>query len=44
MGALDTSKAFDTVKERTLIDKIHQANIPYTNIKYIANYIKGRKA
>ena len=44
MVALDMSKAFDTVNIHTLIDKIHQTDIPHTIIKYIANYIKGRKA
>ena len=34
------SKAF----EHTLINKIHKTNIPPTITKYIANYIKGRKA
>ena len=41
--ALDMSKAFDTVNIHTLSHKLHQTNIPYTIIKYIANYIKGRK-
>ena len=41
--ALDMSKAFDTVNTHTLINKIHKTNIPPTIIKYIANYIKGRK-
>ena len=39
--ALDMSKAFDTIKIHTLIRK---TNIPGTIIKFIANYIKGRKA
>ena len=37
--ALDMSKAF-----HTLIRKLLQTNIPGTIIKFIANYIKGRKA
>ena len=41
--ALDMSKAFDTVNIHTLAHKLHQTNIPHTIIKYIANYIKGRK-
>ena len=42
--ALDMSKAFATVNIHTLTLKLHQTNIPHTIIKYIANYIKGRKA
>ena len=42
--ALDMSKAFDTINIHTLTHKLHQTNIPHTIIKYIANYIKGRKA
>ena len=42
--ALDMSKAFDTINIRTLIIKLLQTNIPGTIIKFIANYIKGRKA
>ena len=42
--ALDMSKAFDTVSIHTLTHKLHQTNLPHTIIKYIANYIKGRKA
>ena len=38
------SKAFDTINIRTLIRKLLQTNIPDTIIKFIANYIKGRKA
>src|SRR6476469_1573344 len=41
--SLDPSKAFDTVNIHSLIHKLHQTNIPPTIIKYIANYIKGRK-
>src|SRR6476469_11277232 len=41
--SLDLSKAFDTVNIHSLIDKLHQTNIPPTIIKYTANYIKGRK-
>ena len=41
--ALDMSKAFDTINIHTLIRKLLQTNILGTNIKYIANYIKGRK-
>ena len=40
--ALDMSKAFDTIN--ILIRKLLQTNIPDTIIKFIANYIKGRKA
>ena len=36
------SKAFDTINIHTLIRKLLQTNIP--DIKFIANYIKGRKA
>ena len=42
--ALDMSKAFDTINIHTLIRKLLQTNIPGTTIKFIANYIKGRKA
>ena len=42
--ALDMSKAFDTINLHTLIRKLIQTNIPGTIIKFIANYIKGRKA
>ena len=38
------SKAFDTINIHTLIRKLIQTNIPGTIIKFIANYIKGRKA
>ena len=41
---LDMSKAFDTINIHTLIRKLLQTNIPGTIIKFIANYIKGRKA
>ena len=42
--ALDMSKAFDTVNIHTLIRKLLQTSIPVTIIKFIATYIKGRKA
>ena len=42
--ALDMSKAFDTINIHTLIRRLLQTNIPGTIIKFIANYIKGRKA
>ena len=42
--ALDMSKDFDTMNIHTLIRKLQQTNIPGTIIKFIANYIKGRKA
>ena len=38
------SKAFDSINIHTLIRKLLQTNIPGTIIKFIANYIKGRKA
>ena len=38
------SQAFDTINIHTLIRKLLQTNIPGTIIKFIANYIKGRKA
>ena len=41
---LDMSKAFDTINIHTLTRKLLQTNIPGTIIKFIANYIKGRKA
>ena len=42
--ALDMSKTFDTINIHTLIRKLLQTNIPGTIIKFIANYINGRKA
>ena len=42
--ALDMSKYFDTINIHTLIRKLLQTNISGTIIKFIANYIKGRKA
>ena len=41
--ALDMSKAFDTINIHTLIRKLLQINILDTIIKFITNYIKGRK-
>ena len=41
--ALDMNKAFDTINIHTLISKLQQTKIPGTIIKFIANYIKGRK-
>ena len=38
------NKAFDTINIHTLIRKLLQTNIPCTIIKFIANYIKGRKS
>ena len=37
-------KAFDTVNIHPFTHKLHQTNIPHTIIKYMANYIKCRKA
>ena len=42
--ALDMRKAFDTINIHALIRKLLQTNIPGPIIKFIANYIKGRKA
>ena len=42
--ALDMSKAFDTVNTHTLIGKLLQTSTPATISKFVANYIKGRKA
>ena len=42
--ALDMSNAFDTINIHTLIRKLLHTNIPGRIIKFIANYIKGRKA
>ena len=42
--ALDMSKAFDTINIHTLIRKVLQTNVTGIIIKFIANYIKGRKA
>ena len=38
------SKAFDTIKIHTLIRKLLHTKIPGTIIKFITNYINGRKA
>ena len=38
------SKAFHTINIHTLIRKLLQTNIPGAIIKFIANYIRGRKA
>ena len=40
----DMSKAFNTIHIHTLIGKRQQTKISGTIIKFIANYIKGRKA
>ena len=42
--SLDMSKGFTTINIHTLIRKLLQTNIPGTIIKFIANYIKGRKS
>ena len=41
--SLDLSKAFDTVNIHLLIKKLHRTKVPNVLIKFIANYIKGRK-
>jgi hypothetical protein len=41
--SLDMSKAFDNVDLHILINKLHKTNINNTLIKFISNYIKGRK-
>jgi hypothetical protein len=38
------SKAFDTVNTHILINKMTNTDIPNTVLKFISNYIKGRKA
>ena len=42
--ALDMSKAFDTVNIHTLTKKLLDTQIPPMLIKFIAGYIRGRKA
>ena len=42
--ALDMSKAFDTINIHTLIRKLLHTRIQETIIKFLANYIKVRKA
>ena len=42
--ALDMSKSFATFNIHTLIRNLLHTNIPCTIIKFIGNYIKGRKA
>ncbi len=44
MVTLDMSKAYDIINIHKLIDKLLKAHIPPTILKYITNYIKGRKA
>ena len=44
MVALDMSKAFDTVNIHKLIEKLQNTTIPTSIIKFLANYLKGRKA
>ena len=41
---LDMSKAFNTINIHSLIIKLQHTNILGTIIKFIENYIKGRKA
>ena len=41
---LNISKDFDTINIHTLIIKLLQTKVPGTIIKFMANYIKGRKA
>ena len=42
--ALDMSQAFDTVNHYTLIEKLINTNTPTLITRFIANYIRGRKA
>ena len=42
--AFDMSKTFDTVNTHTLIGKLLQTSLTGTILKFVANYIKGRKA
>ena len=42
--ALDMRKAFDTINIHTQIRKLLQTNIRGTIMKFMASYIKGRKA
>ena len=42
--AIDISKAFDTVNIHTLIGKLLQTSTPGTILKFVPNYIEGRKA
>ena len=42
--ALDMSQAFDTVNHYTLIEKLISTNTPNLITRFIANYIRGRKA
>ena len=41
--ALNMTKAFDTVNIYQIIHKIHNTHIPTTIIKFLANYLKGRR-
>ena len=42
--SLDMSQAFDTVNHYTLIEKLINTNTPNLITRFIANYIRGRKA
>ena len=42
--ALDMSQAFDTINHYTLIEKLINTNTPNLITRFIANYIRGRKA
>ena len=42
--ALDMSQAFDTVNHYTLIEKLINTNTPNLITRFLANYIRGRKA
>ena len=43
MVALDLTKAFDTVDHLTLINILIRSSLPPTIIKWLTNYLRGRK-
>ena len=44
LGSLDMSKAFDTVNIHTLSNKLLNTSVSNSIIKFVSNYISGRKA
>ena len=40
--ALDFSKAFDTVRHHTLLDKVAQLDLPDHNYNWLVNFFNGQ--